>query len=114
MVNLFAIDLLPSLLIIALVPNVVTPVLPYSISAAQSVQCYAICGIGISNMVPIALSIGGSIPSINPSVALSIATTKGYSGVLVVPSLIGFVAKHVDFGHRFGRRRLQLAFVGRR
>ncbi|MNT80330.1 hypothetical protein D3C72_2197720 [compost metagenome] len=48
-------------------------------------------------MVPIAFSIGGNIPGINPSVGLSIATTMGYSGMLVAPSLIGFVAKHSGF-----------------
>ncbi|MCL7998486.1 MFS transporter [Brucella sp. 21LCYQ03] len=58
---------------------------------------FAICGIGISNMVPIAFSIAGNIPGINPSVGLSIATTMGYSGMLVAPSLIGFVAKHSGF-----------------
>lgn len=58
---------------------------------------FAICGIGISNMVPIAFSIGGNLPGINPSVGLSIATTMGYSGMLVAPSVIGFVAKHSGF-----------------
>ena len=59
---------------------------------------FAICGIGISNMVPIAFSMAGNIPGVNPSVGLSIATTLGYSGMLVAPSLIGFVAKHSGFG----------------
>jgi len=65
---------------------------PYAVIAG-----FAICGIGISNMVPIAFSIGGNIPGINPSVSLSIATTMGYSGMLVAPSLIGVVAKHSGF-----------------
>lgn len=60
---------------------------------------FAICGIGISNMVPIAFSIAGNMPGVNPSVSLSIATTLGYSGMLVAPSLIGFVAKQTgNFG----------------
>lgn len=60
---------------------------------------FAICGIGISNMVPIAFSIAGNMPGVNPSVGLSIATTLGYSGMLVAPSLIGFVAKQTgNFG----------------
>src|SRR5690606_11601452 len=52
---------------------------------------FAICGIGISNMVPIAFSMAGNLPGVNPGVSLSIATTLGYSGMLVAPSLIGFV-----------------------
>lgn len=59
---------------------------------------FAICGIGISNMVPIAFSMAGNLPGVNPGVSLSIATTLGYSGMLVAPSLIGFVARHSGFG----------------
>src|SRR5690606_4756190 len=45
---------------------------PYGVIAG-----FAICGIGISHMVPIAFSIAGKIPGVNPSVSLSIATTMG-------------------------------------
>ena len=59
---------------------------------------FALCGIGISNMVPIAFSIAGNMPGVSPGVGLSIATMLGYSGMLVAPSLIGFVARHSGFG----------------
>jgi predicted MFS family arabinose efflux permease len=55
---------------------------------------FAIGGIGISNMVPIAFSAAGNIPSLAPGVGLSVVTTMGYSGILFAPSLIGFVAEH--------------------
>ncbi|MBJ6135549.1 MFS transporter [Ochrobactrum sp. Q0168] len=70
----------------------------FSTDPYVSVVGFAICGIGISNMVPIAFSMAGNMPGVNPSVGLSIATTLGYSGMLVAPSLIGFVAKHSGFG----------------
>ncbi|MFD1791387.1 MFS transporter [Ochrobactrum teleogrylli] len=70
----------------------------FSTDPYVSLVGFAICGIGISNMVPIAFSMAGNIPGVNPSVGLSIATTLGYSGMLVAPSLIGFVAKHSGFG----------------
>ncbi|WP_343314711.1 MFS transporter [Brucella sp. BE17] len=71
----------------------------FSNSPYVSLVGFAICGIGISNIVPIAFSIAGNMPGVNPSVALSIATTLGYSGMLVAPSLIGFVAKQTgNFG----------------
>ncbi|MBC2887420.1 MFS transporter [Ochrobactrum sp. CM-21-5] len=70
-------------------------------SATMAIIGFAICGIGISNMVPIAFSMAGNMPGVNPSVGLSIATTLGYSGMLVAPSLIGFVAKHSGFGMVF-------------
>jgi fucose permease len=49
-------------------------------------------------MVPIAFSMAGNMPGVNASVGLSIATTLGYSGMLVAPSLIGFIASHSGFG----------------
>lgn len=70
----------------------------FSTDPYVSLVGFAICGIGISNMVPIAFSMAGNMPGVNPSVGLSIATTLGYSGMLVAPSLIGFVAKHSGFG----------------
>jgi MFS family permease len=54
---------------------------------------FAITGIGISNMVPIAFSAGGNIPGLAPGVGLSVVTTMGYSGILFAPSLIGFIAE---------------------
>lgn len=57
---------------------------------------FAITGIGISNMVPIAFSAGGNIPGLAPGVGLSVVTTMGYSGILFAPSLIGFVAEHTS------------------
>ena len=70
----------------------------FSSNSYLAILGFAICGIGISNMVPIAFSMAGNMPGVNPSVGLSIATTLGYSGMLVAPSLIGFVAKHSGFG----------------
>lgn len=55
---------------------------------------FALAGIGISNMVPIAFSAGGNIPGLAPGIGLSVVTTMGYSGILVAPSAIGFIAEH--------------------
>jgi MFS family permease len=57
---------------------------------------FAITGIGISNMVPIAFSAGGNIPGLAPGVGLSVVTTMGYSGILFAPSLIGLVAEYTS------------------
>ncbi|THV11795.1 MFS transporter [Rhizobium rhizophilum] len=57
---------------------------------------FAITGIGISNMVPIAFSAGGNIPGLAPGVGLSVVTTMGYSGILFAPSLVGFVAEYTS------------------
>ena len=58
---------------------------------------FAICGIGISNMVPIAFSAAGNLPGFAQGVALSVATVMGYSGSLFAPSVIGFIAEHTGF-----------------
>ena len=58
---------------------------------------FALCGVGISNMVPIAFSAAGNLPGYAQGVALSVATVMGYSGGLFAPSVIGFIAEHVGF-----------------
>ncbi|WP_332714320.1 MFS transporter [Pelagibacterium mangrovi] len=58
---------------------------------------FAIAGIGISNMVPIAFSAAGNLPGVAPGIGLSIVTVMGYSGILVAPSAIGFIAEHTGF-----------------
>ncbi len=59
---------------------------------------FAICGIGISNMVPIAFSAAGNLPGFAQGVALSVTTVMGYSGSLFAPSSIGFIAEYTSFG----------------
>ncbi|MDX3927537.1 MAG: MFS transporter [Shinella sp.] len=62
---------------------------------------FAICGVGISNMVPIAFSAAGNLPGFAQGVALSVTTVMGYSGTLFAPSLIGFVAEYTGFSMVF-------------
>ncbi len=59
---------------------------------------FAVAGIGIANMVPIAFSAAGNMPGLQPGIGLSVVTFMGYSGILVAPSVIGFVAEHIGFG----------------
>jgi predicted MFS family arabinose efflux permease len=62
---------------------------------------FALAGIGISNMVPIVFSAAGNLPGMAAGVGLSVVTTMGYSGILVAPSVIGFVAEHTGLGRIF-------------
>lgn len=68
---------------------------------------FAIAGIGVANLVPIAFSAAGNLPGYAPGVALSVVTFMGYSGILFAPSLIGFIAEQTGFAVIF----LVLAFV---
>lgn len=58
---------------------------------------FGFAGIGISNLVPIAFSAAGNLPGIAPGIGMSIATVLGYSGILLVPGLIGLAAEHMAF-----------------
>jgi MFS family permease len=62
---------------------------------------FAFAGIGISNMVPIAFSAAGNIPGVPSGIGLSIVTVMGYSGILVAPSAIGFIAENTGFSPIF-------------
>ncbi len=62
---------------------------------------FAIAGIGISNMVPIAFSAAGNLPGMAQGIGLSVVTTMGYSGILVAPSAIGFIAEHTGLAAIF-------------
>jgi predicted MFS family arabinose efflux permease len=62
---------------------------------------FAIAGIGISNMVPIAFSAAGNLPGMAQGIGLSVVTTMGYSGILLAPSIIGFIAEHVGLATVF-------------
>ncbi len=72
---------------------------------------FALCGVGISNLVPIAISMAGNLPGVAAGAAVSLTTMLGYSGILVAPSLIGFVAKHSGFGVVFATLPLLLLVV---
>lgn len=55
---------------------------------------YAICGIGLAPLVPIVLSKVGHRSDIAPATASTVISMFGYSGILVVPPSLGFLANH--------------------
>lgn len=62
---------------------------------------FALAGLGIANMVPIAFSAAGNQPGISSAAGMSVTTTVGYSGLLAAPSLVGFVAERTGFAPIF-------------
>ena len=74
---------------------------------------FALAGIGISNLVPIVFSAAGNLPGLQPGVGLSVVTTMGYSGILVAPSAIGFIAEYTGLAVIFaGLSLLHLVVLG--
>ncbi|TGN68589.1 MFS transporter [Paracoccus liaowanqingii] len=59
---------------------------------------FALAGIGIANMVPIAFSAAGNVPGLAAGMGLSVVTMMGYSGILLAPGSIGFLAEHLSLG----------------
>lgn len=70
-------------------------------NATVAIAGFAIAGIGISNMVPIAFSAAGNLPGMAQGIALSLVTFMGYSGILIAPSVIGFIAEYLTFSTIF-------------
>lgn len=67
-------------------------------SPSIAIVGFAVSGLGIANLVPIAFSAAGNLPGLPPGVGISLVTFLGYSGMLFAPSLIGFIAAHVGLG----------------
>jgi MFS family permease len=66
-----------------------------------AIAAFALCGLGIANMVPIAFSAAGNQQGLSSGAGMSVVTTMGYSGILMAPSAIGFVAERTGFGPVF-------------
>jgi len=61
-------------------------------SIATTLAGYAVFGLGVATIVPIAFTIAGNTAGVPPAWALSRASTLGYTGQLSSPALIGLVA----------------------
>ncbi|MCQ0990487.1 MFS transporter [Jiella marina] len=83
-VRLFALVAASGLALAGLAPN-----LPLALAG------FALTGIGLANIVPIAFSAAGNVRGLPTGVGISIATGIGYSGGLMAPSVIGFLAEHI-------------------
>lgn len=62
-----------------------------------AIIAFAVVGIGIANLVPIAFSAAGNQPEIPTSTGMSIVTSIGYLGTLMAPAPIGYVAELIGF-----------------
>ncbi|MBT9247589.1 MFS transporter [Gemmobacter fulvus] len=80
-------------------------------SAPVVLVAFAVAGLGIANTVPIMFSAAGNHPGMASGAALSTVTMIGYSGILVAPSSIGFVAEHIGFRWTYGALALLLLVV---
>ncbi|MES2846995.1 MAG: MFS transporter [Pseudomonadota bacterium] len=76
-----------------------------------AIASFAVAGLGVANMVPIMFSAAGNHPGLSAGAGIAAVTMMGYSGILVAPSTIGFVAEHVGFRLTYGVLALLLLVV---
>lgn len=57
-----------------------------------SIFAFMLVGIGVSSVVPMIYSSAGRATSLSPGVALTAVSTIGFSGFMIGPPLIGFIA----------------------
>jgi MFS family permease len=62
---------------------------------------FGLVGLGASNIVPVLYSVLGRQKVMPANLAVSAVTTLGYSGILVGPALIGFVARSTSLSFAF-------------
>lgn len=77
----------------------------------MAVAGFALAGLGVANMVPIMFSAAGNHPELSAGSGIATVTMIGYSGILVAPSAIGFVAQHIGFRLTYGTVALLLLVV---
>lgn len=76
-----------------------------------AIAAFAFAGLGVANMVPIAFSAAGNQDGVAAGTGMSVVTTMGYSGILVAPSIVGFVGERTGFGPVFVALALLLMIV---
>ena len=63
---------------------------------------FGLVGIGLANIVPIVFSLAGNLKGIAPGMGIAMSTTIGYSGFMLGPPLIGFLADTWDLQWALG------------
>jgi fucose permease len=78
-------------------------------AASFAVLGFGLCGLGLSNAVPVLFSAGGNLPGESAGSGVAAVATLGYAGFLFGPPVIGFSAQLVSL--RFGLGLVALGCV---
>ena len=73
---------------------------------------YALLGLGVANLVPVFFGAAGRIPGQAPGTGIAAVATLGYTGFLVGPPLIGFVADLTSLTFALGTLFLACLAIG--
>lgn len=70
-------------------------------SVELSILCFALAGIGSSNVIPQLVSFAAQIKAVPMHVAVTLVNTIGFTGVLAGPALMGFLAHAITLPYTF-------------
>lgn len=84
-------------------------ILLFADSVVLCLAALVLCGLGVANMVPAVFARAGNVGADAAGRAISIVTTMGYSGLLLGPALLGFLAQATSLVVSFGL--IMLAFL---
>lgn len=62
---------------------------------------FAFMGVGLAPVMPIILSRAGRYPGVRPALASTVISMLAYSGMLVIPPVLGYVASHFGLERAF-------------
>lgn len=87
---------------------VIAVVIPHYLAAFAG---FALIGIGASNVVPQLVSITARIKQVPTHISITIVNTVGFTGILVGPALIGFLAHAITLPYTYLVQALGVLFV---
>lgn len=70
-------------------------------NAELSILCFALAGIGSSNVIPQLVSFSAQIKAVPIHIAVTLVNAIGFTGVLAGPALIGFLAHAITLPYTF-------------
>ncbi len=76
-----------------------------------AIAAFALAGLGVANMIPVLFSAAGNHPGVSAGSGIALVTMFGYSGILVAPGTIGFVAERAGFRLTYAALALLLLAV---
>ncbi|WP_372398046.1 MFS transporter [Azospirillum sp. HJ39] len=85
--------------------------LPDDLAPLLAVAGFGLTGIGLSNIVPVLFSAAGAVERGRADHAVAAVSTMGYTGVLVGPPLVGFIAEGTSLATAFGLIAVLALFV---
>ncbi|WP_372424442.1 MFS transporter [Salinarimonas chemoclinalis] len=80
-------------------------------TAPVAIVGFALAGLGIAGIVPIAFRTAGATPGLPPGVSVAAVSTIGYVGFLAGPSIMGFIGELVGLAAAFGVVAAAMAIV---